>query len=341
MSWAFGDPSAVAGQWDVGPIIFAASFDNAPVIIPPPDTELFFANGGAGLSKSNAQLVALLATATATDVEDGVLAVTADLSALADPIPAGTHTIPLSATDSDGLTGASSFQLTVTESTVSNPAPTSSGNYTQQSATVGVPFSFDGSQNISDPGDTLTFSISGVSWLSIDSATGQVSGTPTAAGAFTATITATDSVGQPVSVLLPVSVVAENAVLFPISRTVAWDEGATPNLVVGDTFWHQITLLHGGSSEPFNAAAAESINVAVIAEDHTQAYCDQVAQDIALLGADWGNGIVSLYLSGTVTAQIAAHITRPTLAKVEIEVVLNGNEFTWYAPVKLIPGYVN
>lgn len=209
MSWN-GTGLINGGQWDGASVIFAPTLtNNRPVVTPPSNITIEFANGGPGLAKSNATLQSWLATATAADFEDGALSVTADLSALPDPIQAGTYQIPFTATDSGGLDDTQTAQLIVAEAAAANPAPTSSGNYPQQSATVGVPFSFNGATTFSDPGDTLIFSATGLpSGLTINSNTGVVSGSASTAGGYTVVITATDSVGQQVTAQLPIVVVA-------------------------------------------------------------------------------------------------------------------------------------
>ena len=93
----------------------------APVVTPPADIEIFFATGGAGLSKSAAELVTWVGTASVADVDS--LVASADLSAYVDPIPAGVYTITFSATDSGGLTGTATAQLTVTETAAPATAP--------------------------------------------------------------------------------------------------------------------------------------------------------------------------------------------------------------------------
>ena len=86
----------------------------------------------------------------------------------------------ISITVSDGTDSASlaSFSITV-NTTETNSAPTISGT-PGTSVAEGQSYSFIPSANDAD-GDTLTFSISGQpSWASFDSATGQLSGSPSA-----------------------------------------------------------------------------------------------------------------------------------------------------------------
>ena len=88
----------------------------APVVTPPADTTIQFANGAAGLAHNDPTLQSWLAQASAVDETDGALSVSNNLSAYADPLPTGTVTIQFSATDATGNTGTATANLTVRES---------------------------------------------------------------------------------------------------------------------------------------------------------------------------------------------------------------------------------
>jgi O-glycosyl hydrolase len=77
--------------------------------------------------------------------------------------------------------------------TVTNPGT--------QNGTVGTPVSLQLHATDSAAGQTLTWSATGLpSWLTLNAATGVMSGTPTTAGSFTNTVTATDTTGASGSV---------------------------------------------------------------------------------------------------------------------------------------------
>tara|TARA_Y100000310_G_scaffold144182_1_gene143458 strand:- start:1963 stop:2712 length:750 start_codon:yes stop_codon:yes gene_type:complete len=97
--------------------------------------------------------------------------------------------------------------VTVTLQAVNNP-PTVSGDYPQQVAVVGQPFTFNGAANFSDT-DALTYTISGVASSAINSATGQVNYNFAAGdlGLNNLVITATDTQGQSASAALPINVI--------------------------------------------------------------------------------------------------------------------------------------
>jgi hypothetical protein len=102
----------------------------------------------------------------------------------------GSSTVTISVSDG-ALSAAVTFTITVI---TGNRAPTISGNGTR-TVTVGQAYSF--TPTASDPdGNTLTFSASGrPAWLTFNSATGALSGTPAAGDVGTSTVTITASDG--------------------------------------------------------------------------------------------------------------------------------------------------
>src|SRR5881394_3670505 len=97
------------------------------------------------------------------------------------PTAAGTFaSIAISVSDGQASASLPSFSIVVTQP---NRAPTISGT-PATTATVGTAYSF--TPTASDPdGDTLTFSIANMpAWATFSTTTGQLSGTPTAAGTF-------------------------------------------------------------------------------------------------------------------------------------------------------------
>jgi hypothetical protein len=110
---------------------------------------------------------------------------------------AGTYSVTLTGKDSSGPSGSASFTWTVGSGggtgggntvTVTNPG--------SQTATAGTAVSLQVKASDSASGQTLTYSASGLpAGLSISSATGLISGTPTTAGSSSVTVTATDTTG--------------------------------------------------------------------------------------------------------------------------------------------------
>lgn len=89
--------------------------NTAPVVTAPANITIEFANGEAGLLKTDAQLEAWVALATVTDDADSVT-VDADLSGLPSTITAGIYNIQFDSTaDGAGLTGSDTAVLTVAE----------------------------------------------------------------------------------------------------------------------------------------------------------------------------------------------------------------------------------
>ncbi len=141
------------------------------------------------------------------------------------PTTAGTYAVTITATDSAGFSGTSSFTWTVTNVvTVVTPGP--------QSATSGTPVP-PLTLPVQDTSSTATI----VGWsaanlpagLAIDSTTGAITGTPTTAGNYNAvTVTATDSAGFSGSVQFRWQVVNIVAVSPIADQTTYTNSPATP-----------------------------------------------------------------------------------------------------------------
>ncbi|WP_143765786.1 putative Ig domain-containing protein [Catenulispora acidiphila] len=108
------------------------------------------------------------------------------------PSASGTFTVTVTATDSTGASGAASFTWTVGGGSGNVVSVTNPGS---QSGTVGTAISGLQIQGTDSAGQTLTYTAGGLpTGLSISSS-GLISGTPSASGTFTVTVTATDSTG--------------------------------------------------------------------------------------------------------------------------------------------------
>jgi hypothetical protein len=107
------------------------------------------------------------------------------------PTTGGSYSVTLTATDSDGFTGSAGFTWNITN-TVSVTDP---GNQTSSVGTAITPLTVTGSD--SSPTATLSYSAGSTlpPGLTIGSSSGTVTGTPTLAGVYPVTITATDNAG--------------------------------------------------------------------------------------------------------------------------------------------------
>jgi hypothetical protein len=106
---------------------------------------------------------------------------------------AGSYTVKVTGTDSTGPTGSATFTWNVGSGTGNTVTVTNPGN---QTGTVGTPVSLQISASDSAPGQTLTYSATGLpTGLSINATSGLITGTPTTAANYTPTVTATDSTG--------------------------------------------------------------------------------------------------------------------------------------------------
>ncbi len=135
------------------------------------------------------------------------LSVDADgtLSGTPDNGDVGDASVRVTATDGSGESVSTTFTLTVANE---NDAPTVTG-INEQSASEDVGFSYDASAHFSDvdAGDSLSYSVSGPDWLSVD-ADGTLSGTPADGddGVSAVTVTATDTSGESVSTTFEINV---------------------------------------------------------------------------------------------------------------------------------------
>jgi hypothetical protein len=174
-------------------------------------------------------------TYTATGLPPG-LSISASGLISGTPTAFGNFSVTVTATDSTGASGSASFTWTVTDATGNFVTVTNPGS---QTGTVGTPIS--GLQlhaTDSASGQTLTYTATGLPpGLSI-STSGLISGTPTAAGSFGVTATASDSIGTSGSATFTWTISPGNT--GPGTCQVSyvkneWGGGFTANLTVTNT----------------------------------------------------------------------------------------------------------
>lgn len=109
-------------------------------------------------------------------------------------------------------------------------------------------------------------------------------------------------------------------------------------LVVGDTFREVGTVYSGTPSRPYPLSLATSVKASVVSHDHKVKLCDTVTLSPNATGAYWPGGRVAVVIPKSVTSQI--NIKEETLAKIELQVSFNDEDYTWYETVLLVPGFV-
>jgi len=157
------------------------------------------------------------------------------------PTTAGSYNFTVSATDGFGFTGSQAYTFTVAA-----PAITLSPGTLPTSA-VGVAYSQTIAASEGQPA-TFTYSVSSgglPTGLSLDANSGVMSGTPTAAGTYNFTITATDGSGFTGSQAYSVTVGA---------GTVAPDPGALANATAETPYTHSFTA--SGGTAPYTYSLA-------------------------------------------------------------------------------------
>ena len=151
------------------------------------------------------------------------------------PTTAGTYSVTVTATDTTGASGSAAFTITVSPAantvTVTNPG--------SQAMTVGAAASLQITATDSASGQTLTYSATGLPpGLSISSS-GLISGTPTTAGTYSVTVTATDTTGASGSAAFTITV-------SPAPQVISFTAPATGTVGKSAT----LTATGGGSGNP-------------------------------------------------------------------------------------------
>jgi len=182
--------------------------------------------------------------------------------------------------------GDSTGQQTSPPPSTTNQNPTISGS-PPTSATVGQAYSFKATATDPD-NDTLTYSVANQpAWLSINSSTGVLSGTPTAAGSFNnITITVSDGKGGSAS-LAAFSVAVAAATTGAGTVTLNWGAPTTNSDGTALTDLASYTVLYGQDSGNLNQSKS------IKASDGNSTTIENLAS------GTWYFAVVSVNTAGT------------------------------------------
>ncbi|MFD0726684.1 putative Ig domain-containing protein [Lysobacter brunescens] len=162
----------------------------------------------------------------------------------------GSYSVTVTASDGRGGTASTSFTLQVVNS---SPVPASIGG---QTATAGGTWSFQAPAFTDPNNDTLTYTASGLpSWMNFTAGNRTFSGTPSAVGSWTITLTATDTAGVSASTSFTVSTPntapqATTIAARTIGRNQAWSLATAAHFsdANGDALSYTATGLPSGLS---------------------------------------------------------------------------------------------
>ena len=173
-------------------------------------------------------------------------------------ITSGQGAIGLVALSTGNFPMQSTWSNDTNECDLAHPVVSGSGNVVTvtppgaQTGTVGTPANLQITAGDTSPTATLTYTATGLpTGLSIDSATGLISGTPSAAGSFTPKVTVTDDTGAFGSASFGWTIASGGATGCPSPN----QRFGNPGFESGATVWSQSTALIGqwaGSGEPPN-----------------------------------------------------------------------------------------
>jgi len=106
-------------------------------------------------------------------------------------------------------------------------------------------------------------------------------------------------------------------------------------VVTGDTVSLSITLKK--NNEVFVISPSAVVSVVIVSADHATALFDTpVNQSDISAGADWSKSLVTVIIPGSSTSAINIQGN----AFLEVQVLDDGLETTWFVPIKLITGHI-
>lgn len=162
------------------------------------------------------------------------------------PGAAGIYNVSITATDAGGATGTATYSLRILAAALVLSPPTGSG---LPPATTGLAYSYTGI-SVSGGSGPASFAASGLPAGLVMAGGGAISGTPTTAGSYSITVTATDTAGAVATAVYELTVHAGTGD-FGFSPA----GGALPQAMVGEAYFQDISASGGTAPLIYSVAS--------------------------------------------------------------------------------------
>ena len=217
-------------------------------------------------------------TATLTYSDDGTLppGLSIDPSSgtiSGTPTTGGSYPVTITATDGTGFSGSASFTWLVRNTVTVAPL----ANQSSDTSVLATPVKTTATDSQTVPPQVILWSATGLPpGLSIHAAGGEMGGTPTTAGTYHVTVTATDSDGYSGSTSFTWTIVNDVPVVTSLSRTSGPGSGGTKVKIVGSRFFDVTSVKFGSVAVTHFTVSAKGNKIATTAPPEAAGTVDVV-----------------------------------------------------------------